>query len=777
MYFTRFRWAVCQLDGLGNCLNLPMLRKALKSLPKTLDETYARVLCNIDEEHSENALKMLRWLTYSARPLQIEEIAEVVAVDVEDDPRFDSERRFPEPRDILIMCSSLVTMTAEETENPHAETIGEQVRGEHVRLAHFSVKEYLVSERIRAGPAIRYSIRAIDANVSIAEICLAYLLLFDRPTSSKSRILGEFPLARYAARYWTQHARWAGKGASEIHQMTLELFLSKRDAYINWIWLFNPDRPWRKSDIIERPKNVPLPLYHASLAGLVESVILLLETGPDVNAQGGEYGNALQAASREGYDEIVQRLLDAGADANAQGGLYGNALQAASFHGHSQIVQGLLDAGAEVNAQGGKYANALHAASREGHDRIVQQLLDAGADANAQGGFYGNALQAASFYGHDQVVQRLLDVGAEVNMQRGMYGNALQAASRNGHDQVVQQLLNAGADANAYGGEYGNAVTAASRGGFDQVVQQLLEKGADLNAQGGKYGNALQAASVSGHEQVIQRLLNAGADVNAQGGLYGNALQTASGYGHYNVVQRLLDAGADVNAHGGEYNNALQAASVNGHDRIVQRLLDAGAKVNAQGGKYSNALNAALVNSHDQVVQMLLNAGAKANTQATSVVSRDRTAQRLLEGNANTNALQATSGEGADQIFQLLLAEGGSDVNAKDKDGRTALQRAAYSGQERVVRLLVEYYKEHGITIPDEDARLFSRLFCDDCGSKILNWDAHYHCSICYDDDFDICQECVDKGVHCSSDEHQLVKRCVKNGKFVVETNDDCLPN
>jgi hypothetical protein len=35
----------------------------------------------------------------------------------------------------------------------------------------------------------------------------------------------------------------------------------------------------------------------------------------DVNAQGEEYGNSLQAVSAKGHDQIVQQLLEKGADA------------------------------------------------------------------------------------------------------------------------------------------------------------------------------------------------------------------------------------------------------------------------------------------------------------------------------------------------------------------------------------------------------------------------------------------------------------------------------
>ncbi len=40
-----------------------------------------------------------------------------------------------------------------------------------------------------------------------------------------------------------------------------------------------------------------------------------------------------------GHEKVVQMLMDAGADMNAQGGRYGNVLQAASVEGHDKVVQ------------------------------------------------------------------------------------------------------------------------------------------------------------------------------------------------------------------------------------------------------------------------------------------------------------------------------------------------------------------------------------------------------------------------------------------------------
>ncbi|KAF2675923.1 hypothetical protein K458DRAFT_437678 [Lentithecium fluviatile CBS 122367] len=69
------------------------------------------------------------------------------------------------------------------------------------------------------------------------------------------------------------------------------------------------------------------------------------------------------AASVRGHEAVARLLLDKGADVNAQGGDFGNALQAASYGGHELVVRLLLDKGADVNVQGGGFGNALQAAS------------------------------------------------------------------------------------------------------------------------------------------------------------------------------------------------------------------------------------------------------------------------------------------------------------------------------------------------------------------------------------------------------------------------------
>ena len=150
------------------------------------------------------------------------------------------------------------------------------------------------------------------------------------------------------------------------------------------------------------------------------------ESRIDVNAQGGEYGNALQAAAYDGILEVVQLLLDKGAKVNAQGGYYGNALQATACGSNTKVVQLLLDQEVDINTQGGVFGTVLQAAATYGHIEVIQLLLDNGANINIQGGIFGTVLQAAAHSGNIECIQLLLDKGANFNTRGGKYGAALR---------------------------------------------------------------------------------------------------------------------------------------------------------------------------------------------------------------------------------------------------------------------------------------------------------------------------------------------------------------
>ncbi|QBZ57640.1 hypothetical protein PoMZ_02573 [Pyricularia oryzae] len=539
----RFRWVSCQLDFLEKFLKLDHLRKASKKLPKTLDETYARILSKIPPDYERNATRLLQFLTFSERPLQLEEVVDIDAVDLEEKPRFNADYRMPEPDEISIYCSSLVVVFSITDEDGNTKR--------ELQLAHFSVKEYLISDRLESNMSLHFE--EMFARQCMAEVCLAYLLDLSHDLTALK--LQDWPLAQYAARYWMGHAGHAGPNAKGLENLVWEFVQSER-CYQICFGLYNPDRPWVEGDLNSFERVAEPLLYYMARGNVFCVVEKVLNDGADVNAQGGEYGNAFQAASSEGHKEIVQSLVDKGADVNVQGSEYGNAFQTALSEGHEEIVQILVDKGAD----GGRYGNAFQTALFRGHKEIVQILVDKGAD----GGEYGNAFQAVLFRGYKEIVQILVDRGAD----GGAYGNAFQAVLFKGHKKIVQILVDKGAD----GGWYGNVFQTVSSEGHEEIMQILVDKGANVNTQGGKYGNVFYAVLYKGHKEIVQILVDRGAD----GGRYGNAFQTALLGGHKEIVQILVDKGAN----GGKYGNALYAALYKGHKEIVQILVDRGADVN-----------------------------------------------------------------------------------------------------------------------------------------------------------------------------------------------------
>jgi Ankyrin repeats (3 copies) len=102
------------------------------------------------------------------------EMVEVLAINWDrEEPQFDPQNRLLDPNDISTICSTLVATS---------ETTGYRFGSEELttfitpRLAHLSVKEYIISDRIKNSKASTYNVMPISANIFIARTYLVYLL-------------------------------------------------------------------------------------------------------------------------------------------------------------------------------------------------------------------------------------------------------------------------------------------------------------------------------------------------------------------------------------------------------------------------------------------------------------------------------------------------------------------------------------------------------------------------------------------------------------------------
>ena len=451
-----------------------------------------------------------------------------MAIDSNSSPPFDLGKLFEDPSDILEICSSLVSVEDVETQRHHqnegdtdtdanedddsfndgwsdTDTCSvnnkrlqknERYRNAKITLAHFSVKEYLVSDRIRHGPAFAYSLKEEVSNESIAEDCLVYVLHLIEPDVWRSTLTSvEYPLARYAARYWIDHIQFVEGPKSTALTLAQELFLTREEIFVNWIQLWDPDRPSWGTNTELRMYTGP-PLYYASLLGFLESVEVLVDNGADVNAQGGFYGNALIAASTSGHIEIVKLLVEKGATINSFGTAYGGtALEAASFEGHIEIVQLLLHKAVDIVAHNrSNLGISLEAASTAGHTEIVRFPFDKTAHIDAlrvQG-----ALKRACNKGDERTVQLLLDSGAVVDLM------SLAAALRSGEAHVLRLLLEHGYHLER------TPLHWAAKGGVTKNIKILEEAGAKSSNE--NIGGRTPSDVAVFHNRDITRHFNAG---------------------------------------------------------------------------------------------------------------------------------------------------------------------------------------------------------------------------------------------------------------------------
>jgi len=222
-YVYRFRWTVCQLQSLRNSFP-SAIRRSLDDLPKSLDETYDRILLSIAQERQEYALRLLQCLAISIRPLRVEELAEILAIQFEAgaQPNYDVTWR-PENAEeaVLSACSSLIAIV---------DLDGFRV----VQFSHFSVKEYLTSERLaNAGNHLsKYYIVPHQAHTVLSQVSLSVLLTLDDALDKDS--VKNFPLTTYAARYWVEHAQFDNVSSSLKDAME-RLFDSTKPHLAIWV--------------------------------------------------------------------------------------------------------------------------------------------------------------------------------------------------------------------------------------------------------------------------------------------------------------------------------------------------------------------------------------------------------------------------------------------------------------------------------------------------------------------------------------------------------------
>ncbi|KAK3690297.1 hypothetical protein B0T22DRAFT_441706 [Podospora appendiculata] len=627
-----FRWAFCQMETLRTCSRVIDIKKTLATLPKTLDETYERLLAGIYENHAEEAQAILIWIVFSECPLTLQEVAEtavlrpgVIQVDPDD--------RLYDPSEVLRIFGSLLCIR----DSQRLTRYGTYEKFEAVQFPHFSVKEYLMSGRSTLFQTMTDLVP--DPDEYIGDCCVSSLISLDQTGFSGDIVscIEKNPILRYAAKHWPTHVKRAEAttmtngvvNKSPLLARVLELFDEHRNLFLNWLYIYKATCSLAtyqsmRFDLFHGPVSGPgavgslkaevaSPLSYACYLGLYSVARCLVDSGSSIHRGSFYYSGGWQ---RE-IIETTNPQLSTGSAESGRSLLLELALQYVEEITELEInmVNLLLDYGAPFEKPARDIRMSSGYCSRTAPTYIT--LSSAGAAS-----IYLLTLQKVALTGDLDMLNWFIPRGAlDTNAYSGVHASRLiqsclhfwppgTSTSKGSRKPGTVKIAGPGGDSDGMEPAY----QQQQETGHVHIVRLLLDNGADVNATATKAPNrcatALIAAVADGNCNIVELLLERGADVHLTvtrpmitGGWhlrerYDSAVQAVAGFGRCEVLKLLVAKGADVNARGEEFAAPIDAALFRKKHEMFHLLIDLGAQMNGRDHDFDTA-RAALLNAVD----------------------------------------------------------------------------------------------------------------------------------------------------------------------------------
>ena len=461
-----------------------------------------------------------------------------------------------------------------------------------------------------------------------------------------------------------------------------------------------------------------LRLVDAVEKGNKETVRALLQEHADVNVPQADGATAIAWAVHLDDRETADLLIRAGADVNKANDYGVTPLSLACRSGNAAMVEKLLSAKANPNAAQWTGETPLMRCASTGSLEGVKLLLTHGADANTKESRKGQtALMWAAANRHSDIVQTLLEHGADVHARSNVFDEPEPFTIA---CTAEEPCLDGRRDGTSYSphvhfpkttGGFTPLLFAAQQGDVESA-RILLAHGADVNEATPEEGSALVIASASGHEKLALFLLENGANPNAK-----------DGFGIRPLHYALHDGMLAISGYTPRPTDRLGWLRPN-MPELVKALLAHGADPNARiefdfpPYDYMPISRSGILNlpqitlagatpfllataSGDPGLMKILVEG-RANTKLTTVtnttplmVAAGMGHERggITNGVAYGEERVLTSEERSRRMEAVRLAydlSAGSDIDAVNEKGQTALHSAVFMGWTDIVKFLAE---------------------------------------------------------------------------------------
>ncbi|MCJ1248514.1 hypothetical protein MMC30_005732 [Trapelia coarctata] len=450
--------------------------KALSLLPSKLEDVYHDTLARTKEQSESDAalaLCVLQWISYSKRPLKVDELRQTLAVE------WDGHGELPNELDVdnildqeslVDVCAGLVVIEAES---------------KIVRLVHYTT-EYFRKTGASLFP---------DAQSMIARTCLVYLsfevftdtpewwrLCSPRPHyrlySEKTQLRRkQFSFFQYTASYWQDHL----KQCPELQKDVVLEDLALRVLYEQPGILMLPESIVKTNFEAGQdcqPQKCILGLHVAASFGLETIVAAILNTTQiSVNCRHtSRKRSPVHFAVLGGHENVIKLLLlQNSIKVDIKDHMDWTGLHMTASRSNLGTVELLLRSGANVEARTSSKKTVLHIAGFRSEPGTIKLLLRSGVNIQARDNNGSTALHSAANGGDTDNVEILLQAGANIDARDNNGSTALHLAIDCNRMATVEYLLHFGANIEAVDKWGRTALHSAGLAGLRDAVKMLLQ--------------------------------------------------------------------------------------------------------------------------------------------------------------------------------------------------------------------------------------------------------------------------------------------------------------
>ncbi|OKO90664.1 hypothetical protein PENSUB_13381 [Penicillium subrubescens] len=238
------------------------LLKQINDLPQDVNTAYERILERCNGRNKQAGRRLLKIIVAARRPLRLSEIDVMLEIDTDSKYCSDLDLEGPSKREVWICdaCGLFV-----------------KILDSRVYLIHQTARDFLLrreGEMVTQGKW-QHSIDLQDAHLTLAKLCIVYLLLDDFRRDYRSRredSKAEHGFLLYSANYWVSHTQQAGLIELDWVEKIAKLCEINDGSVSFWLGYHSDRLSWEKGIHEQQP-----PLFWAAQWGLVQIVAFFLD--------------------------------------------------------------------------------------------------------------------------------------------------------------------------------------------------------------------------------------------------------------------------------------------------------------------------------------------------------------------------------------------------------------------------------------------------------------------------------------------------------------------